>query len=358
MDRRHFLRRLGAAGLMAAGLPHLAWAEDGGLDAAPSASDKLAAAWQRGVGYQVGVLQAGGDATLSVVAAIDVPTRAHALLALPDGDLIAVARRPGDWLLRWTSDGQARAWKWIEPGRAFTGHAVVKGERLYIAETDLESGAGLIGVRDARTLEKIDEWSTHGIDPHQILFDAEGHLMVANGGVPTRPETGRAKVDLARMDSSLVRLHGNTGVRLAQWRLDDPRLSLRHLAWNGAKLGIALQAEHDDPAAMAAAPVFALLENERLAVVETPPLAGYAGSIAAIEEGFAVSCTRAGCIALFGQEGFRQRIDLAEACPLTAVQGRLWAGGVSGVLALHASGRWRQAGRVEGIRLDNHWLSV
>jgi hypothetical protein len=46
--------------------------------------------------------------------------------------------------------------------------------RLYITETDLDSGAGLIGVRDAKTLEKLAEWPTHGIDPHQLVWDA-GH---------------------------------------------------------------------------------------------------------------------------------------------------------------------------------------
>jgi len=31
-------------------------------------------------------------------------------------------------------------------------------------------------------LEKIDEWSTHGMDPHELLTDADGSLAVANGG--------------------------------------------------------------------------------------------------------------------------------------------------------------------------------
>ncbi|WP_036236917.1 DUF1513 domain-containing protein, partial [Methylibium sp. T29-B] len=174
-------------------------------------------------------------------------------------------RRPGDWLVRWQPDGRrSPQWQWAEPGRAFNGHVIAGagGTRLYTTETDLETGSAWIGVRDARSLEKLDEWPTHGIDAHELLLDDDdtgGHdapsLWVANGGVPTRPETGRQKLNLDRMDSSLVRLDARSGALRGQWRLDDRRLSLRHMAWRdtpaaGARtqrvLGIALQAEHDD----------------------------------------------------------------------------------------------------------------
>jgi hypothetical protein len=187
------------------------------------------------------------------------PPAPTALLREPSGSVLSVARRPGDWLLRWDEQGRALTWRWIEPGRAFAGHmlASADGATVYTTEIDLETGAGLIGVRDGATLAKRDEWSSHGIDPHQLLWDATrpGAFIVANGGVPTRPETGRIKHALDRMDSSLVRLDGASGRRLCQWRLSDPRLSLRHLAWNGTRLGVALQAEHDNPADKLSAPV-------------------------------------------------------------------------------------------------------
>ncbi len=348
-DRRAFLRA--CAALLAS--PALARAEAG------EASLRLAAAWRAGQGYQVGILEQS-DA-LSVRAAIDVPTRAHALLREPGGTLLAVARRPGDWLLRWDAQGRPLAWRWIEPRRAFTGHVVSDGRNLYIAETDLDSGQGLIGVRDAITLEKVAEWPTHGIDPHQLLWDAShpGALIVANGGVPTRPETGRGKVDLDRMDSSLVRIDAGTGEWLGQWRLADPRLSLRHLAWNGARLGIALQAEHDDAAAKAAAPVLAVFDGEHLRAIAAPQaLAGYGGDVAPAGSGFAVSCPRAQGVALFSTIGeWREFLPLAEACPLLATPRRLWAGGRSQALGMHPGMPLIEAA-VTGIRLDNHWIAL
>jgi hypothetical protein len=294
----------------------------------------------------------------------------------PGGTLLAIARRPGDWLLRWDQTGRPLAWCWIEPRRAFTGHVVSDGNTLYIAETDLDSGAGLIGVRDAKTLEKRAEWPTHGIDPHQLVWDARhpGALIVANGGVPTRPETGRAKVDLDHMDSSLVRIDAASGEMLGQWRLDDRRLSLRHLAWNGDLLGIALQAEHDAAGSKAAAPVLALFDGERLRSVAAPrPLSGYGGDIAAFGSaafggsaatgGFAVSCPRARGIALFDAgAGWRGFLPLDAACPLTATPHGLWAGGLErtlvvspeiGITAIDVA-----AMAMPDLRMDNHWIGL
>jgi len=352
MDRRAFLA--GMASLMSAP----AWA--GLASRTAGEAVHLAAAWQASHGYQVGILEYAHG--LSVSTYLDVPSRAHGLLAEPGGTLLTVARRPGDWLLRWDRQGRALAWRWIEPGRAFAGHvlASANGRTVYTTEMDLDSGAGLVGVRDAATLAKRDEWPTHGIDPHELTWDATRpcSLIVANGGVPTRPETGRLKLDLERIDSSLVRLDGKTGERLDQWRLADSRLSLRHLAWNGDRLGIALQAEHDEAEMKSKAPILAVLDKDVLRPIPGPELAGYGGSIASLGDGFVVSCPRAQGVAVFDAVGFRSLVALAEACPLSHVGGRLWAGGRGEVLAVAGDVSTHEAGRVPGIRLDNHWIAI
>lgn len=350
-SRRHFLASL--APLFA--IPALARAE-------PPQRGRLAAAWQAGTGYRVGILGFGREEALAVEAVLEVPTRAHGLLREASGTLLAVARRPGDWLLRWSAEGRTLAWRWIEPGRAFAGHVLADedGRILYTTEIDLDTGMGLIGVRDAGSLEKRAEWPTGGCDPHMLVLDATrpGALIVANGGVSTRPETGRRKVDLHRMDSSLVRLDARTGALLGQWRLADPRLSLRHLAWNGDRLGIALQAEHDDPAIKAAAPVLAVFDGASLrAVPAAAPLAGYGGSIAALGDGFTVSCPRAQGVAVYGADGFRELVALAEGCSVAASGDRLWAGGRDTALVLAVTaGRAAHHSVPAEIRLDNHWI--
>ena len=341
------------------------------LRAAPrAASTRMAATWASADGsHHTGLLSLQNEELLALdpqapeaKSTLELPTRAHALLAAPGGALIVVSRRPGDWLLRWRPGQPALPeWQWAEPERAFNGHAIFSadGTRLFTTENDLGSGVGLIGVRDARSLALLDEWPTHGIDPHELLMDASGQLIVANGGVPTQPETGRAKRALARMDSSLVRLHAGSGQLLGQWRLDDQRLSLRHLARLPAgPLGIALQAEHDDPTERTAAPVLALFGGERLRPCAAPEsLAGYGGSIAAWGGALWVSCPRVNGVSRFDPQGRWQGITpLTEACALAPdASGRhLWIGGRE--CATRHGGAAPTPLQAAGLRLDNHWI--
>ncbi len=341
---------------------------------------RLAAAWEGQQGYQVGVLEQRGT-TLQVSAALDVPTRAHGVWAERGGTLLAVARRPGDWLLRWRPGSKAGAstWSWIEPDRAFNGHVVASpdGKTLYTTETHLETGQGLIGLRDAATLEKTGEWPSHGMDPHELLLDRDGSLLVANGGIPALPETGRLKRHMERMDASLVRLGAGSGELLGQWRLADQRLSLRHIAWGPALagsstgrrlLGIALQAEHADPAAQAAAPVLAVFDGQRLqshAAGPGPSLAGYGGDIAYAAGGFAVSCPRAHGVAVWRADGrWTGFVALLEACALTAAPAHgaeastsLWAAGRLAALRRNSAGETAFSPLRE-LRLDNHWTPL
>lgn len=343
---------------------------------------RFAAAWEAGntnaqaddAGWRIGVLQAGASA-LSVSASLDVPTRAHGLLREPPGPagvtLLAVARRPGDWLLRWNPGTAQATWAWGEADRAFNGHVVASanGQRLYTTETDLESGAGLIGVRDAASLEKIAEWPTAGMDPHELLLDADGSLLVANGGIPTLPETGRLKVGLERMDASLVRLDTSDGRLRGHWRVADKRLSLRHIAWGAHAgqrvLGIATQGEHADTQQKREAPVLALFDGRQLRPVQAPQaLEGYGGDIAFAGGRFAVSCPRANGVAVYGGDGAWQGFaPLTEACPLAPQIGggaHIWAGGRSQALSLTsaANARGQALATGEQVRLDNHWLAL
>lgn len=323
---------------------------------------ELAAAWDDAEGrHFVGLLAqaAAAGSALRVKQTIEVPTRAHGLQVEPGGSVLAIARRPGSWMLRWTPGSKRAQWLWSPPDRRFNGHviATASGSRLCTTETDLVTGLGLVALRDARTLQMLQEWPTHGIDPHQLLTEDDGSLLVANGGVPTRPETGRVKLDRTGMDSSLVRLDGRDGRLLGQWRLDDARLSIRHLARHAdATLGISLQAEHDDAARREAAPLLALFDGQRLRTAAQPrSLAGYGADIAATDSGFALAATRAGGVARWTAAGEWLGFDeLADVSALARRGAALWAGGSAtaresapdGVTRLHA---------LPGLRLDNHW---
>jgi hypothetical protein len=330
-----------------------------GAAASQPRTTRLAGAWDDTAGrHFVGLLEASGDQPMRVVESIETPSRAHGLIVEPAGSVLAVARRPGNWMLRWTPGRAQRQWCWSALDRRYGGHAALDARgRLYTAEADLDSGGGLVVVRDARSLEIVEEWPTQGIDVHELLIDADGSVLVANGGVPTRPETGRVKLDRSGMDPSLVRLDARSGKLLGQWRLADPRLSIRHLARHASGvIGAALQSEHDDPAERDAAPLLALFDGERLHLAPQPhALAGYAGDIAATRDGFAVAATRGHCVSRWRVDGrWLEAWPLADACPI-ASDDEIWAGGRA--QALHGeTATTARSSALPAIRLDNHWV--
>jgi uncharacterized protein len=352
----------------------------GGLLAWPTTNagesiSTLTAAWQHQDEQHVGLITLN-DQAWSVQRAVTVPTRAHGMLNEVSGHVVAVARRPGEWLLRWHPDSGHTQWHWMDEDRRLNGHVIASADArvLWTTETDLESASGLLGVRDARTLEKTAEWPTHGLDPHQLLALPTaagslpaGTLMVANGGIPTLPETGRGKRHMDRMDSSLVAMHPVTGELLGQWRLGDPFLSIRHLAWDASSgtLGIALQAEHPDKKARAEAPVLAIWNSHHLqTAIGQPALAGYGGDICAWPGGgFAVSCPRAGRLALFDHHAIWRTAPAHHGAYALASDARRWCLASDEVVATLYTGTAKTSHLLNAPaapgshrQLDNHWL--
>lgn len=383
MNKRHFLQ-LGAIGASTLLLPRLASAQDASGGASQSLT--LAAGWRGGPdvpGDFVGMLQVDWQrAQVTVKAAVPVPTRAHGLLAEAGGGFLAVAVRPGLWLLRCDVDGKVVQRHHMDGetgGRTLDGHACASadGAWIYTAETHPGSGQGWVSVRERQSLRKVAQWRTHGTEPHHLLVHADGSLMVANGGL-LRAE-GDKKRDVHLMDSSLVRLDTGSGERLGQWRLKDVRLGLRHMAWNepapsgaGASrlLGIALQNEHDDLTQRRNSPVLAIWDGDTLLTPSTLAAGGgYSGDIVAgPDSGFVLSCLRAN-VALQWRPSTPEAIEtvaqLQEVGALAPWNAQR-AGDQRGVLlaAARGLGRWHPSMTLALLKwpaamtLDNHWVRV
>ena len=305
---------------------------------------------------------------------LPLPGRAHGLLVEPDGSLLTVAVRPGTWLLRTDRQGavQQRLQMDDEPdGHRLDGHALASadGAWLYTPQTDPQ-GRGWLAVRDRRTLRTVDRWSTHGVDPHQLLLHDGGDVMLANGGLLRTPD-GR-KRDLDRMASSLVRLDGRNGSLRGRWTLGDPRLSLRHLAWSrpadgsAPLLGVALQAEHDDAGRKARAPLLAIWDGQQLTPVEqTVQASGYAGDISAAGPGgFALSAQMADQAQVWWpglQAGPQTFAAIRQACALASPEhgadaGAVLLAGALGVARWHPQQPPRMLRWPQPMVLDNHWV--
>lgn len=342
------------------------------LPASAASTPGLLTSWTIDDQAWAGVWQLG-----SAPRGVALPQRAHEVLMLPSalglpGQALAVARRPGEYLLRFdTQTSRAVQWFEIEDDRVLCGHAsyALDGSALYTTETSTDTGAGFIAVRDPVSLEKIREFPSGGLDPHMVLVEPDGTLLVANGGLLHLPETGRTKRNVQQMDSSIARLDASTGALRQAWRANDPYLSLRHLARapNGT-VAIALQAEHADTAARRNAPLLALLDTDGLRTITLPePLAlgGYGGDVAYVpgrnspaDDRFVVSATRTGQLAWWSAQGGDPHQLPLPAAGALATHGPDWLasgaqGGVRGEVAAHRLER-----QLARVQWDNHgqWL--
>ncbi len=284
-------RRLLMSALGAACLPVLA--------APDPERSRVATAWLDDQGQAwLGLLRVQREG-FEVQARLALPGRAHGIARHPDGSLLAAARRPGDWLLRWWPQSGRTQWRWNEPGQHFNGHLLRRADGHWLAtETDMDSGEGLLALRDADTLELLDAWPSGGRDPHALLALDGGQVLVANGGLALDAASGRRVIAPGPPDSNLA-LHTQPGAAPRRWQLDDAWLSIRHLARApDGRVGIALQAQHTLPAERAAAPLLALWNGDTLHTVagSHDGGGGYGGDIAATERGLRLSATLAGWV--------------------------------------------------------------
>ncbi len=166
------------------------------------------------------------------------PGRAHAVVPHPArAEAIAFARRPGRWFMPVSlADGAPGPVVKAPDDRRFTGHGAFSadGRLLYVAEDDVPGEAGAIGVYDAADgYRRLDALPTHGLGPHELIMIGDGAVLaVANGGVITHPDTGRAKLNLDEMDSSLTYVEAASGRLLDKVRLPEEHsnLGIRHIA--------------------------------------------------------------------------------------------------------------------------------
>ena len=237
-----------------------------------------------------------GIATVSergeIVGRTALPARSHGMAFSPvTGRLVAFARRPGTFAMVTDPLGKAEPVVISAPeGRHFYGHGAFSpnGRLLYASENDFDGNRGTIGIYDAAdNFRRIGEFEAHGIGTHDMSVSDDGSMLViANGGIETHPDFGRTKLNLDRMEPSLVLLDARDG-RLIQKHTLPPslsQLSTRHIALaDGGRIWFACQWE--GPRNARPPLVGQLARGEDLRFVPLPErvtdgLANYVGAIA------------------------------------------------------------------------------
>lgn len=359
IDRRQFLKAAGT-GFAAALLPRQAFALD-------RTEAVFATAFQRrDGGYGVAVL----SESRKIVFSAALPERGHDVTFDPvSRRSVVFARQPGTFMV--VFDHEERT----EPqtiasveGRHFFGHGVFSpdGALLYATENDFDNAAGMVGIYDARDgFRRVGEFPTHGVGPHEMLLLADGRtLAIANGGIETHPDFGRAKLNIATMKPSFAFIDCETGALLEQHFLPAAlhQLSIRHMAidqqgtvWFGC--------QHEGPASERPLLVGKARRGEELVLVDMPGdvLAGfqnYIGSVAANPA--------AGTVAISSPQGNSYAVIEAASGNVLVVKSLVEVCGVApdhaGFRATTGAGEIRAADGSEAVldkyAWDNHLLRL
>ena len=336
IKRRTLLALLGAGPLTATKL----WSPAG----ASTTQASWLSAFRTATGhYGVGMLDDQGQLRKQA----RLPVRAHAVIATPDRHgFVVLERRPGTFAaLIDTATGQIRTRLDTTPERHFYGHGVFSqdGELFFTTENDFDGEHGVIGIRSVSDdYRQMGEWSSYGIGPHELVLSADGHtLIIANGGILTHPDSGRAKLNLASMQSTLIKLDAQTGQLLDRLVLAPAlrHLSIRHLAV-AATGDIVFGMQNQGPTDPTLPLVGIWRANGELVLLHhsTPLNSGYIGSVALDSSGkiAATSAPRDDNV-LFWRVGDGQMLAslaLADGCGIAAGEqvGSFWLSSGTGVL--------------------------
>ena len=219
--------------------------------------------------------------------------RGHGLAQNPakTDSVIMFARRPGTVAIEinLASGNTTRIFK-LEKNRNLQGHGCFSadGKLLFTAEADSKTGEGKIVVRDTKDFKLLTEIGSYGIGPHEIKLLPDGKtLVVANGGILTRPITGRKKLNLQTMASNLTYIDLYTGNKLDSFQVPEEKASIRHI--DVAKDGtvtLAMQLQREATNHQKIVPLSAIHKpGERIQLLDEPSILiekmhDYMGSVA------------------------------------------------------------------------------
>lgn len=231
-SRRHFLKSMTLAGFM---LPGLGVSAGAGIWQAHKQSRPDQ--YERWITAQGKTPEQYGMGAISPIQAdaINVSSnfRGHGICQHPTQQhkVVMVSRRPGtvglevDLLSGGSREFHSPANHHMQGHGAFSAD----GNLLFTSESDFQSGAGKIIVRDTHNYNVVAEYSSYGIGPHEIKRMPDNTtLAIANGGLLTHPESGRKVLNLDSMRSTLSYIDINSGELISEHQVPEDKASIRH----------------------------------------------------------------------------------------------------------------------------------
>ena len=312
---------------------------------------------------------------------LPLPQRGHSFTRSPDGRAgVAFARRPGSFALVFDL-ASGRLLHRIEAAddRNFCGHGAytADGRLMYATEVVASAGDGVLGIYDVRDgYRRVGEFSTRGLDPHEMLLMPDRQtLVVANGGILMRSDMPRLKLNIPDMAPSLVYIDSRDGSLVAEVKPETGlhQLSTRHIAIDRrGRVAVAMQYEGPetddvplvalhDPAGKAAFSYLPMPEAEQVALKQ------YCGSAAIDRTGryLAISSPRGNRVLVWDLAA--EKTPMVASVKLGDVCGLAANGEAGGFMLSAGTGKreiWtRESARPQlltaaahGVQWDNHMM--
>jgi len=172
------------------------------------------------------------DSDGNVLSDFDVPHEVHLACFTPDQTSVLVcSRKPGAELLKYSFHGQLQASLSPLENQHFEGHGIFSkdGRSLYVTASDYEKKEGRLLILNTEDLSLQYDLSSGGIGPHELVWQSDNIIAIANTGVLTHPDSGREILNKDNIQSNISLFDINSKTINQQWPIPMSGLSARHM---------------------------------------------------------------------------------------------------------------------------------
>ncbi len=171
-----------------------------------------------------------------IICDFNVPDEVHLATLYPDGKSILVcSRKPSASLLKYSLEGELIAELKTQRNQHFEGHCIFSHDEkfIYVTASNFQQIAadkqGRILTLNSSDLSLVSDHSSGGIGPHELVWQSESLIAIANTGVITHPDSGRKILNIDNIQSNVALYHTANHTLAYQWTVPVLSLSARHL---------------------------------------------------------------------------------------------------------------------------------
>lgn len=309
----------------------------------------------------------------SIVSDFSVPNEVHLACLFPKNDSILICSRvPGSSLLKYSLEGELQAELKPLPNQHFEGHGIFSSDEkfLYVTSTNFQQSMnqpdnGRLLKINIDDLTLVEEYSTGGIGPHELVWQSNTHIAIANTGVLTHPDSGRKILNKDNIQSNIVLFNTDTKSIDHQWQVPLLGLSARHMdRMDNGDLVIGCQYKKQDqrPACVAFAKknktlIFSDKNNESIHW----DMKGYTASIKALPNSNKALITnpRGGLLTQWQEQNFTDKTEIKfnKGIKISKTGQQAWVSKGPGELLLLNTDNIKQQGKAIKVKQNIWWAN-